>query len=425
MKLTAVTLVPMATTTKGLCCCSCGSQEELPPGQFIRVPSPGGVSSVRLYAAEASCRLQAAGRGGQLHDSLTKEEYLKMMLPDSPPGEESRRLIGVAGSLSPRRSLYRTLSDESVCSNRKGSSYGSSHSSALDQAAPNDILFSTTPPYRSTLPPRMALGQGATNLRNEFWFSDGSLADRSKSIDPSLMPLPDTASGLDWSHLVDAARAFEAELLVCEIYRWDGTMAYRRSAALSLSPGRTGGGLCACSSPNSPPVAVPLCTLSSCWYAPSDSAIGLCVLAEASSYERGEGRVGGGGAGAEFYRRVGRRTVDNQRVASFCTLTDVQRAEALQISQELRRRAAGAEGPALEAGESSPTTLTGKVNQLEVILKQLQYDLRKEKEDKAVLQVEVQHLRQDNMRLQEESQTATAQLRKFTDWFFHTIDKKP
>lgn len=48
-----------------------------------------------------------------------------------------------------------------------------------------------------------------------------------------------------------------------------------------------------------------------------------------------------------------------------------------------------------------------------------------EKEDKAMLQEEVQHLRQDNMRLQEESQTAAAQLRKFTEWFFHTIDKKP
>lgn len=42
-----------------------------------------------------------------------------------------------------------------------------------------------------------------------------------------------------------------------------------------------------------------------------------------------------------------------------------------------------------------------------------------------MLQEEVQHLRQDNMRLQEESQTAAAQLRKFTEWFFHTIDKKP
>ncbi|CAL8390256.1 unnamed protein product [Arctogadus glacialis] len=233
----------------------------------------------------------------------------------------------VAGTSSPRRSVYRTLSDESVCSsgNRKGSSYGSSRSSMLDQALPNDILFSTTPAYHSTLPPRIVHHQqGAPGLRNEFWFSDGSLVDRSKGSDPGLMPLPDTASNLDWTHLVDAARAFE-----------------------------------------------------------------------------------------------------DQRVASFCTMTDMQRAEALHISRELKRRVAAAEGAALEAGIGAPSTLTGKVNQLEVILRQLQYDLRKEKEDKAMLQEEVQHLRQDNMRLQEESLTAAAQLRKFTEWFFHSIDKKP
>uniref|UniRef100_A0A8C1S6W9 Signal induced proliferation associated 1 like 2 n=1 Tax=Cyprinus carpio TaxID=7962 RepID=A0A8C1S6W9_CYPCA len=281
--------------------------------------------SRQLYATETSCRLQDRGRdklkdGGQ-QPNMSKEEYMKMMLPESPPGESDHRKVR---SLSPRRSLYRTLSDESVCSNRKGSSYASSRSSMLDQALPNDILFSSTPPYHCTLPPRISLTQPTSNLKNEFWFSDGSLADRSKFSDPGLMPLPDTATGLDWSHLVDAARAFE-----------------------------------------------------------------------------------------------------DQRVASFCTMTDVQRAEALQISRELTRRVAAAEGAALEAGDTSPTTLTGKVNQLEVILRQLQYDLKKEKEDKAILQVEVQHLRQDNMRLQEESQTAAAQLRKFTQWFFHTIDKKP
>ncbi|XP_017279818.1 signal-induced proliferation-associated 1-like protein 2 isoform X3 [Kryptolebias marmoratus] len=279
--------------------------------------------SRQLYAQEAACRLQPADRDGKSLQRLSKEEFRKMMLPDSPPREDRNRKVLAAGSLSPRRSLYRTLSDESVCSNRKASSYASSHSSMLDQALPNDILFSTTPPYHSTLPPRMIHNQGASNLRSEFWFSDGSLADRSKFSDPGLMPLPDTASGLDWSHLVDAARAFE-----------------------------------------------------------------------------------------------------DQRVASFCTMTDMQRVEALQISRELTRRVVEAEGAALEA-DSSPSTLTGKVNQLEVILRQLQHDLRKEKEDKAMLQEEVQHLRQDNMRLQEESQTAAAQLRKFTEWFFHSIDKKP
>lgn len=54
----------------------------------------------------------------------------------------------------------------------------------------------------------------------------------------------------------------------------------------------------------------------------------------------------------------------------------------------------------------------------------LTVSLPQEKQDKAVLQAEVRHLRQDNRRLQEESQTAAAQLRKFTEWFFSTIDKK-
>ncbi|XP_077469242.1 signal-induced proliferation-associated 1-like protein 2 isoform X2 [Stigmatopora argus] len=276
----------------------------------------------QLYAQEAACRLQAAERDGKSLERLSKEEYLKMMLPSSPTGEGRGQKLTVMASLSPRHSLYRTLSDESVCSNRKGSSYASSHSSMLDQAMPNDILFSTTPPYHCTLPPRMIHNQPQSNLRNEFWFSDGFLADRSKFSDPGLMPLPDSATGLDWSHLVDAARAF-----------------------------------------------------------------------------------------------------DDQRVASFCTMTDMQRAEALELSRELTRRVVEAEGAAMDA--DSPSTLTGKVNQLEVILRQLQHDLRKEKDDKAMLQEEVQHLRQDNMRLQEESQTASAQLRKFTEWFFHSIDKKP
>lgn len=256
---------------------------------------------------------------------LSKDDFLKLMLPDSPLVEEGRRKFSFYGNLSPRRSLYRTLSDESVCSNRRGSSFASSRSSILDQALPNDILFSTTPPYHSTLPPRTHPAPSMGSLRNEFWFSDGSLSDKSKCADPGLMPLPDTATGLDWSHLVDAARAFE-----------------------------------------------------------------------------------------------------DQRVASFCTLTDLQHGQDLERAPELSLCVDPTSGKEFmdASGERSPSTLTGKVNQLELILRQLQTDLRKEKQDKAVLQAEVQHLRQDNIRLQEESQTATAQLRKFTEWFFSTIDKK-
>ncbi|XP_026902792.1 signal-induced proliferation-associated 1-like protein 2 isoform X1 [Acinonyx jubatus] len=274
---------------------------------------------------------------------LSKEDFLKLMLPDSPLVEEGRRKFSFYGNLSPRRSLYRTLSDESICSNRRGSSFGSSRSSILDQALPNDILFSTTPPYHSTLPPRTHPAPSLGSLRNEFWFSDGSLSDKSKCADPGLMPLPDTATGLDWSHLVDAARAFE--------------------------------GL------------------------DSDEELGL--LCHHTSYL-------------------------DQRVASFCTLTDMQHGQDLEGTQEPALCVdPGSSKDFMDAtGERSPSTLTGKVNQLELILRQLQTDLRKEKQDKAVLQAEVQHLRRDNLRLQEESQTATAQLRKFTEWFFNTIDKK-
>lgn len=231
----------------------------------------------------ASSPLQTSVRNAIVESQqvLSKEDFLKLMLPENISVEEGRRKFSFYGNLSPRRTLYRTLSDESICSNRRGSSYASSRSSMLDQALPNDILFSTTPPYHSTLPPRMSLTPGMGNLRN-------------------------------------------------------------------------------------------------------------------------------------------------QRVASFCTLDDMQHAQGLEGTQELPLDESPTDGKDFleAAGEHAPTTLTGKVNQLEVILRQLQTDLRKEKQDKAVLQAEVQHLRQDNMRLQEESQTAAAQLRKFTEWFFNTIDKK-
>ncbi|XP_071244497.1 signal-induced proliferation-associated 1-like protein 2 isoform X4 [Salvelinus alpinus] len=269
--------------------------------------------------------------GADSQPSLTREDFLKMMLPDSSPGEGGRgkSLTGPGGlPMSPRRSLYRTLSDESLCSSyRKTLSLVNSRSSLLDQALPNDIyLFSTpTEPYPSTLPPRMNLGHshGAPLHKNELWFSDSSLADRCKMADGSLMPLPEAVSGLDWSHLVDAARAFEADQ------------------------------------------------------------------------------------------------------GSLCSMLDVEQAQqAMELSRELSRRVAASEAAALEAGDGSPALLTGKVIQLEEILRQLQFDLRKEQEDKAMLQEQVQHLRQDNMRLHEESQTAAAQLRRFSEWFLHSVDNK-
>nr|XP_008518408.1 PREDICTED: signal-induced proliferation-associated 1-like protein 2 isoform X1 [Equus przewalskii]XP_008518409.1 PREDICTED: signal-induced proliferation-associated 1-like protein 2 isoform X1 [Equus przewalskii]XP_008518410.1 PREDICTED: signal-induced proliferation-associated 1-like protein 2 isoform X1 [Equus przewalskii]XP_008518411.1 PREDICTED: signal-induced proliferation-associated 1-like protein 2 isoform X1 [Equus przewalskii] len=319
------------------------SEGSPPPEESEGTECQGLYGEMDLMATATQHQTVVGDAVSEAQHVLSKEDFLKLMLPDSPLVEEGRRKFSFYGNLSPRRSLYRTLSDESICSNRRGSSFGSSRSSILDQALPNDILFSTTPPYHSTLPPRTHPAPSMGSLRNEFWFSDGSLSDKSKCADPGLMPLPDTATGLDWSHLVDAARAFE--------------------------------GL------------------------DSDEELGL--LCHHTSYL-------------------------DQRVASFCTLTDMQHGQGLEAAQELPLCVDPGSGKDFmdATGERSPSTLTGKVNQLELILRQLQTDLRKEKQDKAVLQAEVQHLRQDNMRLQEESQTATAQLRKFTEWFFNTIDKK-
>uniref|UniRef100_A0A8C7IDS7 Signal-induced proliferation-associated 1 like 2 n=1 Tax=Oncorhynchus kisutch TaxID=8019 RepID=A0A8C7IDS7_ONCKI len=273
---------------------------------------PGRSKDYRLRAM-----LGADGQLQQVQPSLTREAFLKMMLPDSPPedGGRGKSLTGPGGlPMSPRRSLYRTLSDESLCSShRKTLSLVSSRSSLLDQALPNDILFSTAAgPYHSTLPPRMNLGHshGAPLHKNELWFSDSSLADRCKMADGSLMPLPEAVSGLDWSHLVDAARAFEGNITSRFIILPHDLQNLKKPVSLSL------------------------------------------------------------------YR------------------------------------------------DGSPALLTGKVLQLEEILRQLQFDLRKEQEDKAMLQEQVQHLRQDNMRLHEESQTAAAQLRRFSEWFLHSVDNK-
>ncbi|KAG8143717.1 hypothetical protein E2320_000906 [Naja naja] len=71
-----------------------------------------------------------------------------------------------------------------------------------------------------------------------------------------------------------------------------------------------------------------------------------------------------------------------------------------------------------------PADLSGKVSHLEAMLKQLHSDLQKEKQDKVVLQVEVATLRQSNQRLQQESQSANEQLRKFAHIFSSALDKK-
>ena len=48
----------------------------------------------------------------------------------------------------------------------------------------------------------------------------------------------------------------------------------------------------------------------------------------------------------------------------------------------------------------------------------------KETQKRLTLEQEVHSLRDENRRLQQESQSAAQQLRRFTEWFFQTIDKQ-
>ncbi|XP_026852387.2 signal-induced proliferation-associated 1-like protein 2 isoform X2 [Electrophorus electricus] len=265
----------------------------------------------RLHLTDASQLVH----GKEKLRTLSKQDFLQMLLPAGPPAQLHHAKIPAVGQ-SPRRILYRTLSDESLCSShRRGLSLASSRSSILEQAVPNDILFSTALPYHSTLPLPAGLSHAAS--QHELWFSDGSLVDKPKMVEGVPMSLPDATSDLDWAHLLDAARTFEDQ-----------------------------------------------------------NAVSLCSLRD-----------------EDHITHVLNQTTEDD--------------------------------PDPEAGNVSPALLTGKVNQLELILKQLQNDLRKEQEDKAMLQQQVQHLRQDNLRLHEESQTAAAQLQRFTHWFLNSVDKKP
>ncbi|XP_053399601.1 signal-induced proliferation-associated 1-like protein 2 isoform X2 [Mercenaria mercenaria] len=65
-----------------------------------------------------------------------------------------------------------------------------------------------------------------------------------------------------------------------------------------------------------------------------------------------------------------------------------------------------------------------RIQELEAKVSQLEDELAQERQESAALDSEVQRLRTENARLQEESQNAAAQLRRFTEWFFTTIDRQ-
>ncbi|KAM4853852.1 signal-induced proliferation-associated 1-like protein 1 isoform 2-T4 [Thomomys bottae] len=157
----------------------------------------------------------------------TIEEELKKLIDLESPTSESQKNFKFHALSSPqspfpptpisRRGLHRTLSDESIYSGQR-EHFFTSRASFLDQALPNDVLFSSTyPSLPKSLPLRRpSYTLGMKSLHGEFSASDSSLTDiqetrRQPMPDPGLMPLPDTAADLDWSNLVDAAKAYEVQ----------------------------------------------------------------------------------------------------------------------------------------------------------------------------------------------------------------------
>ncbi|XP_053908843.1 LOW QUALITY PROTEIN: signal-induced proliferation-associated 1-like protein 3 [Cuculus canorus] len=165
-------------------------------------PSDGGPKNVfgqpRLRASLRDLRSPRRSYKSTIEDDLKK-----LILMDNAAPEPERD--GPA--------LQRTLSDESLCGGRREASLGAAPAS-LD----TDVLLGSPFPC-STLPGRRQPPTGA----------NGALAERKAAIsaselaldkaplrrpEPGMMPLPDTAAGLEWASLVNAAKAYEVQRAV-------------------------------------------------------------------------------------------------------------------------------------------------------------------------------------------------------------------
>ncbi|XP_062860492.1 signal-induced proliferation-associated 1-like protein 3 [Trichomycterus rosablanca] len=264
--------------------------------------------------------------------STIEDDLKKLIIMDTPadtPPQES----------SPRKTLQRTFSDESLCSGRRDSSFASMP--VYDgQSSTADVLFTSTLPTRRYGSSSSSHGALQPNKKVPLSASELSLTEvRDKvpsqcRLDPGLMPLPDTASGLEWSSLVNAAKAFEDCYVII--------LTVQRAVSLfSLSEPHTGGA-------DLRPVLSPV----------------------------------------PFHAPQTPRTT-----------------------------------PTISSDEI-PNNLSGRLYQLEVMLLQLNTDLEKEKKDKVALLAEMAHLKENNQRLQEESHSASEQLRKFSQLLNSSTDRK-
>ncbi|KAJ4443510.1 hypothetical protein ANN_05182 [Periplaneta americana] len=84
----------------------------------------------------------------------------------------------------------------------------------------------------------------------------------------------------------------------------------------------------------------------------------------------------------------------------------------------------GLDTTAVNMKNNSITTGGRRPSELQSLLAQLEARVDRETRRRLSLEEEVRRLRDENRRLQEESQAAAQQLRRFTEWFFQTIDRQ-
>uniref|UniRef100_A0A6Q2XWZ5 Signal-induced proliferation-associated 1 like 1 n=1 Tax=Esox lucius TaxID=8010 RepID=A0A6Q2XWZ5_ESOLU len=266
------------------------------------------------------------------HAKTTVEEDVKRPSPDSPPKHRRHRVKDKSSSSaqpSTRRSLHRTLSDESIY---RGQRVPSLRLGDIEpDPAPGiggDLLFScsTVPrsPVTRGVPLRRPSYKLGIKLHGDLSASDTSLAEmverQRHPLPQELMPLPPSEgrdSPLDWTHLVDVANTFEIQ----------------------------------------------------------------------RGFVFGDSNPRGSGASSPQH--------------------------SLELQPAPLSRPSSSEGPA---------GLERKVTKLEAMVKMLQDDLKKEREEKQRLHLQIKRLWEDNQRLKEESQSSAAKLKKFTEWVFNTID---
>ncbi|XP_064870682.1 signal-induced proliferation-associated 1-like protein 1, partial [Oncorhynchus nerka] len=266
------------------------------------------------------------------HAKTSAEDDMKILSPDSPLKHRRHKAKDKSSSGQPptRRSLHRTLSDESIY---RGQRVPSLRLGDLepDPSLASDVLFSCSTLPRSPttrgVPLRRPSYKLGIKLHGDLSASDTSLAEmverQRHPLPQELMPLPPSESRdspLDWTHLVDVASTFEIQ----------------RGFVFSDSNPRGSGA----SSPH-------------------------------------------------------------------------QSQPSLEIQLGPLSRPSSSEGPA---------GLERKLTKLEAMVRMLQDDLKKEREEKQRLHLQIKMLWEDNQRLQEESQSSAAKLKKFTEWVFNTID---